>query len=250
MSKEYLTQGIPLFLRSGSKDNAIVILYTEKFGKVNLTIQSGKKIINKLSPHIEPAGVVEVLYVQGKYFKRLIGAKRQKHYKDIWLDYNKLLAWQYLSEVLNQLVKLEYKDQQVYELLLYSLELLNNYEYKKLVDFKFILAVILYRFLALLGYHSFGNVCQKCGKNINVAFLSLNDANIRCAQCRQSEEFVINDKKVSYKVLQLFYQLSNSKKLSISLTVDDKHEFVKIIEVLVKYYLDYPSRVAGFATWK
>ena len=110
MNSEYLTTAIPLFKRLGNKENESVTLYTEKFGKVTLTIQSGQKIMSKLSAHMEPAGMTEILYVQGKFVKRLIAAKRIKHYKNIWSDYNKIIRWFYFTEILNQLVKNELAD--------------------------------------------------------------------------------------------------------------------------------------------
>lgn len=247
MSIEYLTKGVPLFLRSGSKDNTIVILYTENFGKVNVNIQSGKKVINKLRSHIEPAGLVELLYVQGKYVKRLIGAKRSRHFAAIWSDYNRLLAWKYLAEVFNQLVKMDYPDKQLYSLLVYSLELLNDYEYKKSIDLQFILALILYRLLVLLGHHSFAGQCQHCYNQIDdAAFLSFYDAHIFCEQCKTARPNFENFKKISNNVLNIFKQLSNQKGLNIFLTETEKKEFVAVMDDFMRYFIDYPHRLKDF----
>ena len=246
MSLEYLTKGIPLFLRSASKDNTTVVLYTEDFGKVNLTIQSGQKVSSKLRPHVETAALVEVLYVQGKYFKRLIGAKRTKHYAAIWSDYNRLLAWKYFVEVFHQLVKIEYPDKQLYDLLAYSLELLNNYEYKKFVELQFILNILLYRFLVFLGQHSYSGLCQTCHSKMEGGFLSFQDGNIICVHCRGKRSDFENLKKIPKHVLDIFNQLSNQKELNITVTKEEKQSFINVMEFLIKYFIDYPHRLKDF----
>jgi DNA repair protein RecO (recombination protein O) len=246
MSLEYLTKGIPLFLRSASKDNTIVVLYTEDFGKVNLTIQSGQKVSSKLRPHVETAALVEVLYVQGKYFKRLIGAKRVKHYAAIWSDYNRLLAWKYFVEVFHQLVKIEYSDKQVYNLLSYSLELLNDYEYEKSVDIQFILNLLLYRLLVFLGQHSYSALCQTCHSEMEDAYLSFHDGNIICKNCRVKRPEIESLKKIPKHVLDIFNQLSNQKELNVAVTEGEKQIFIKTMEYLIKYFIDYPHRLKDF----
>lgn len=247
MSIEFLTNAIPLFLRSGSKDNTIVVLYTENFGKVSLTIQSGKKVISKLRSHIEPGAVVELLYVQGKYFKRLIGAKRARHFSKIWEDYNRLLAWKYLAEIFNQMVKDDYPDKQLYNFLAYSLELLNSYEYKRAVDLQFVLALILYRLLVILGQHSFLGYCQVCHSAVpEEAFLSFYDANVLCNSCREKRPEFENVKKIPKHVLDILGQLSKQRELSVSVTEDEKRIFVETMDYLVKYFIDYPHRLKDF----
>jgi len=243
MNSEYLTTAIPLFKRLGNKDNEAVTLYTEKFGKVTLTIQSGQKIMSKLSAHMEPAGMTEILYVQGKFVKRLIAAKRIKHYKNIWKDYNKIIRWFYFTEILNQLVKNELADKQIYNLLKYVLEQLDILEYDDLIDLDFFISLMVYRFFVILGNQAFHNHCQKCDKEIKEGILNIYRGEIICESCWTQMSYLASKFIINEKTLEIFYTLTNKKELLIKVNNSNKESFNLVVKQILEIYLDYPMKV-------
>lgn len=237
---EFLSAAVPLLKRPANKDNQMAVLFTEKYGKVSVLLQSGQKMSSKLSPHVEPGGVAEVLYVQGKKIKRLIGAKKIKHYENIWRTYHKLASCLYFFEVFNQLVKNDYPDTQLYHLLRYFLETLNGNSIRDELDSQFFTALMIYRLLYLLGYQSFSGICQNCQKDLaKEAFFVFEHGEIQCAECAAG---VGAGGKIHLpnNLLDICGQLSTQSDLKIKLSAIDRENFINFSQFLLGYNVDYP----------
>jgi DNA repair protein RecO len=237
---EFLSAAVPLLKRSANKDNQMAVLFTEKYGKVSVLLQSGRKISSKLSPHVEPGGVAEVLYVQGKKIKRLIGAKKIKRHENIWNNYHKLAACLYFFEVFNQLVKSDYPDTQLYHLLRYFLETLDGPAIKDELDSQFFTALMIYRLLYLLGYQSFSGICQYCQNELSgEAFFVFERGEIQCAECARGVG-ARGKIHLPKNLLDICNQLSTQSDLKIRLSVVDRENFINFSRFLLGYNLDYP----------
>lgn len=237
---EFLSAAIPLLKRPANKDNQIAVLFTEKYGKVSVLLQSGQKISSKLSPHVEPGGVSEVLYVQGKNIKRLIGSKQIKYYQNIWEEYDKLAACLYFFEVFNQLVKSDYPDSQLYQLLKYFLETLNNANLKDGFDSQFFTALMIYRLLYLLGFQSFGGTCQHCQADLSTdAYFVFERGEIQCEECARGVG-LRGKIHLPENLLDICNQLSTKVDLKIKLSAIDRENFINFSQFLLGYNLDYP----------
>lgn len=237
---EFLSAAVPLLKRPANKDNQMAILFTEKYGKVGVLLQSGRKITSKLTAHVEPGSVAEVLYVQGKKIKRLIGAKQIKRHENIWENYYKLASCLYFFEVFNQLVKSDYPDTQLYHLLRYFLETLNSEAIKDELESRFFTALMIYRLLYLLGYQSFEGICQSCQKDLSgAACFVFERGEIQCDECARGvgERGKIN---LPENLLDICKQLSTRSDLKIKLSVVDKENFINFNQFLLGYNLDYP----------
>jgi DNA repair protein RecO len=237
---EFLSAAVPLLKRPANKDNQIAVLFTEKYGKVSVLLQSGRKITSKLSPHVEPGGVAEVLYVQGKKIKRLIGAKQIKHHEKIWDSYYKLASCLYFFEVFNQLVKGDYPDLQLYQLLKYFLETLNGDNIKDEIDSQFFTSLMIYRLLYLLGFQSFGGTCQHCQEEVSAdAYFVFERGEIQCAECARGVG-ARGRIHLPENLLDICNQLSTKSDLKIKLSLVDRENFINFSQFLLGYNLDYP----------
>lgn len=71
----YQTKAFVLDVKNGKDENKLAWLYTERFGKIFVHIQSARKINSKLNPHIQQFSLVLVDLVRGKNIWRLTGAQ-------------------------------------------------------------------------------------------------------------------------------------------------------------------------------
>src|ERR1051325_9149952 len=62
--REFLTEAIVLSNDPGRGFDGRVHLYTEKLGKISARVSGGKKILSKLSPHLDPLNLSLVRLVK------------------------------------------------------------------------------------------------------------------------------------------------------------------------------------------
>lgn len=83
-------KGIIIQKRDLLREAEDIILYSLEFGKISLVSRGGKKMAAKLTPHLQLFNVVEVEFVQGKYFKIVTSVYIADYLKEIKGDLVKL----------------------------------------------------------------------------------------------------------------------------------------------------------------
>lgn len=66
--KEYFTEAIVLGARPIREHDRMVDLYTKSLGKVSVKVHGGRKILSKLSPHLDVLNLVKARLIQKKQF--------------------------------------------------------------------------------------------------------------------------------------------------------------------------------------
>ncbi len=74
MEKLQKTKGLVLSKKNWREDDLLFSILTEDFGKIMAVATGVKKISSKLRGHLASAGIVEILFVQGKSFKKITHA--------------------------------------------------------------------------------------------------------------------------------------------------------------------------------
>lgn len=113
----YRTTGIILLKRDFREHDRIYTIYTSDCGKIEALGRGTRKIISKLASHLEPPSVVDLLIIQGKVFDHIAGAKRLEEFSTLRSDFSRLLEFARIAGVFDQEVKLEHKDNFLYDLL-------------------------------------------------------------------------------------------------------------------------------------
>ncbi len=112
-----LTLGIVLKSEPCREYDRQYIVYTEKLGKVFLLVKGGSKIVSKLAPHLEPFFVTNLIIANGRSLPRVAAAQVVKNYGAIRYDLSKIIIASYFLEVVDLLVKYDFKDKEVFKII-------------------------------------------------------------------------------------------------------------------------------------
>jgi DNA repair protein RecO (recombination protein O) len=100
MSVTFRTQGIVISMRDLFEHDRIYSVLTAEHGKLELRARGSRKISSKLSSHLEPFALCDLMVVRGRYGDLVAGVERLESYRSIRQDMDKLeLAWHTLSLV-------------------------------------------------------------------------------------------------------------------------------------------------------
>ena len=95
----------------------ILVVYTEKLGKVNVSAKGVKKLESKLRYSIEPISYVQMILVEGKNFLILKDAVIIDQFLNIKKDLEKIKIARELTEIIDEAIVGEEKDEQIWNLI-------------------------------------------------------------------------------------------------------------------------------------
>jgi len=157
--REYFTEAVVLGQKPSGSEDRIVNLYTRDFGRLEARVVGGRKIISKLSPHLEEGNLVEVRLVEKNKFI-LADVLSKKRFGKNPAIFEVLFL---LKSLLPELVP----DLRLWHGFLRGLEKMN-------LDKK--------AFLKFLGYNALFAKCENCGDH-KVGYFSLADQVFLCRRC-------------------------------------------------------------------
>ena len=133
------------------EDDLLITCYSQERGKMVVQARGGKKIKSKLAGHIEPVSLSNLEVVRGKQIDQLIGSCLIKGYNEVKGDLLKLAYANYFLELILNLTKEDYRDENVFKLLYRALEFLNREDVSKL-EYKLARISFGFKLLLLLGF--------------------------------------------------------------------------------------------------
>ncbi|MDO8669130.1 MAG: DNA repair protein RecO [Candidatus Buchananbacteria bacterium] len=122
----YLTHGVILNKDNHKDYDAKFVIYTLGHGKISAILRGAKKITSKLNSHLEFFSVVKIMVAKGASFNRLAGAQLEVKYKNINSSTSKTIIALYFLEVVNLLIKYDFEDDVVFEIITRFLSLLDD----------------------------------------------------------------------------------------------------------------------------
>ncbi|HLD28336.1 MAG TPA: DNA repair protein RecO [Patescibacteria group bacterium] len=144
-----LTQGIILKRDHYNDFDRQLIIYTQELGKVLAIIKGAKRITSKLNSHLDYYYISDLMLADGARFKHIAGAKINQKYNDITGNLSKQLFASYFLEVVDRLVKFNFVDKYVFEIIKkFFNELSREKDKKELI----VLNKYLFDLLSHLGY--------------------------------------------------------------------------------------------------
>jgi len=146
--KQQTTEGIVLSRIDYGEADRIITFLTPEMGKVRVIAKGVRKQKSKLAGGIELFSVCTITYIEGKSdIKTLVSTRLQTHYGQIVKDIDRTMLGYEILKILSKLLEDE-GGQEYYDLLLSSLEALDNLETPKdLAEASFLL-----RLMRLLGH--------------------------------------------------------------------------------------------------
>lgn len=146
----YVTHAVVLNKDNYKDYDVKFIVYTPDYGKIVIIAKGAKKITSKLNSHLEFFSVTKVMIAKGAAVNRLAGAQIVEAHKNIIRDNHKTIIALYFLEVINLLVKYDFEDDFIFEIIVKFLSLININQNRQ--DNLLLLNKSLFELLDHLGY--------------------------------------------------------------------------------------------------
>lgn len=166
MAIHYRTQGF--FLKKSARGEAdeLFAVYTKDFGKLKILGKAIRKIASKLRGGADLFYLSDIEFIQGKTYKTLTDTILIESFKNIKQNLAKLRVAHKISEILDELVSKEEKDQKIWELLNEVSTKLNNP--KLLVaSCRLLYYYFFWHLVSILGYRPDISGCSMDGQKAN-----------------------------------------------------------------------------------
>jgi len=237
MAIHYRTQSFILKKTDLREADQVFTIFTQDFGKLKVLGKAIRKIKSKLRAGAELFYLSEIEFIQGKNNKTLTDAIAIEKFKNVKQDLEKLEVLSQVTEILDEFVVGQEKDEQIWELLSEVFNKLKSEDCKlKIIYYYFV-----WNLLSVLGYQIDLYNCINCQKKLIPEKLYFNsEQGIICSECCGSFEDKIEVSPDIIKILRLFFR--KDWKILSRLKIQDFHK--KELENISENYLLYYKKVA------
>lgn len=142
------TEAIILKTADFNEVDRLLVIYSKKLGKVSVSAKGVKKLESKLRYSIEPISYVQMILVEGKNILILKDAIIKDQFLKIKKDLEKIKIARELADLIDEAMIGEEKDEDVWKLILLTLESLNKGE----ISLKSVISDFQKKLIKLLGY--------------------------------------------------------------------------------------------------
>ena len=146
----YVTQAVVLNKYDYKDYDIKFILYTLEYGKIAVIAKGAKRITSKLNSHLEFFSFSKIMIAKGVLVNRLAGAQLIEKYQHISEDNYKTIIALYFLEVVNLMVKYDFEDDYIFDIIIKFNDGLNHGVSKQ--DDLLLLNQTLFELLDHLGY--------------------------------------------------------------------------------------------------
>ena len=160
----YRTQGLIIKKDNRGEANQLFTIYTKDFGKIKILGKAIRKGKSKLRGAIELFYLSEIEFIQGKIHKTLTDAILIESFSDIRKDLEKISVVYQITEVLDNIVKGQEPDDEIWNLLNEVFNKLNNLKFEN--SLKIVYYYFLWNFFSVLGYQPELYNCCVCRKKL------------------------------------------------------------------------------------
>lgn len=180
---EHFTEALVLDKKDNGELDAVVVFYTENFGKISAKAKSLKKITSKLSGHLEPLNFVNIRLIEKNGFQ-VVDALTTERLSGLRKDAEKIKKCLKISRFVEEMTFDGQKDGRIYLALKKILQERRG-DFDERPVFRFLLKI--------LGFDPEFASCSLCGKENPAAFVK-EDALFLCGGCSSK----IKEDKIIY----------------------------------------------------
>ncbi|MEK7061641.1 MAG: DNA repair protein RecO [Patescibacteria group bacterium] len=219
MAIYYRTQGFIFKKKDIFEADRVFSVFTHDFGRLEVVARAIRKITSKLRGGIEIFSLSEIEFIQGKNRKTLTDTVTIEKFSNIIKDNNKLKISYQISEVLDNFIRGQEKDKDIFILLNETFNVLNSHKLQASIV-QLIYYYFLWNFLSVIGYHPEIQKCIICRLKLNPhsLYFSNKEGGIICKNCLYSD---IDAKTINsdiVKILRLI--LKKDWKVLLKLKID------------------------------
>jgi DNA repair protein RecO (recombination protein O) len=251
MSQTYTTTALVLKRRDHNENDRLFCLYTKDNGKIDVLAKGTKKISSKLNAYMEPFYLVKVMIAKGKVFDKLANCNLIESYQNLRHDLFGFGLINYLAEITDGLIIGQTQNNDKFDLLLKTLEILEQEIGKKEKE-KLLLLANLYglKLLSLLGYQPEIKRCLICHKGILLTknIFDFSHGGVICEDCKKVcliEDYVLVSDQV-IKLLQLGQEKELDFFINLGIDQDTIKQFNQVVYKLLLVNMEKPIKSFEF----
>ena len=151
MAVHYRTQGFFIKKADRGEDSRLFTVYTKDFGKLKILGRAIRRIRSKLKSGAENFCLSEIEFIQGKSHKTLTDAVLLDNFSVIRKDLKKLKIVHQATELLDEFISKEERDDEAWQLLNEIFDKLNNPQFK-ISHLPLVYYYFFWNFVSILGY--------------------------------------------------------------------------------------------------
>ncbi len=222
MAVHYRSEGIVLKKIDRGEADQLLTIYTKDFGKVEILAKAMRKIKSKLRSESNLFNLSEIEFIQGKTYKTLTDASLIENFSEIRKDLKKLALSYRISEILDNLVRKEEKDESIWELLIETLKKLNT-PFPQNLDSQLIFYYFTWNLLSFLGYKPELHICSLCQKELfpQNLYFNFQEGGVICQNCFKK---IKNGKEISPETIKILrFIIEKEWRIISQLKIDEKY---------------------------
>lgn len=243
--KSYKTLAIVIKVRDFFEADRLLVLYSKDLGKISVKTRGAKRIKNKLSGNHDLLNVCEFLITQGKSIDTVMGSVLEKSFKEVKKDLKKISISYYFLELVNRLTFEKERHENIFYLLVGSMEILGGIETEK--DFDILKSVFEFKLLDELGHKPKFEKCVSCGNSYSdKVYFDFEHGGVLCSDCegeKISHELV--DIK-TLKTINAFDKLDINKVFNSNIGGEHLSKALDLIKKFNKYTFKNNYKSEGF----
>ncbi len=239
MFVHYRTQGFIFKKIDRGEADRLFTVHTKDFGRLDLLAKAERKIKSKLRGGLELFYLSEIEFIQGKTHKTLTDAILVENFPNLRKDLKKLRIAYQIAEVLDNLVKGQEPDNNLWQLFEETFSRLNANNLKPVI-YNLIYYYFLWNLFSLLGYGPEFYNCSLCQKKITPGKIrfSSKEGGIICQSCSQkiksSGEITLETIKILRLILKKDWKTLSKLKFEAKylkeLTLLSQSYFLRIVD--------------------
>jgi DNA repair protein RecO (recombination protein O) len=166
--------------RLGEADR-IVVLFTERHGKVRAVAKGIRKTKSKFGARLEPTSHVALQLYEGRELDIVTQAETVDHFRRIRDDLDRIAKASAMLEAVDQLAQEREPNPRLYQMLLGALRSLSAHDPPLVVPSFFLKA------LALEGFRPLVEQCVECGAEQPLVAFDFESGGVLCDGCRRGQ---------------------------------------------------------------
>ncbi len=238
------TQGIILKAMDYRETSKICIFFTRDFGKIKGVLKAIRRDPKKYGSSAEKFSLNDIVfYWHANADIHLIGqCDLVDYFFAVRQEYKRLLAANYMTELVNKLMPVEEPNKEVFQLILQYMESL-----KTINDINKLVHIFQVKILYLSGFRPHLDSCVHCKRQVKQkAWFSIQRGGLLCDSCGASDTTA---SRISNGAVASILHIERSRwpyALRLGLSASVKRELKYVLNNFLVYHLERPIKSARF----
>lgn len=225
----------------GEADKRIVI-FTSEIGKIQAFAKGARKQKSKFLASTQLFCVSDFLIYTGKNSNVITQVELIHSFHSIREDLMRMSYGMYFLEMLNFLAREEEVDQELYHLMIRTLQVMVQDK----ISLSLIARIFEIKAMVYSGYKPFLHHCISCGSTKEPFYFSTTMGGVLCLDCREKDHNAVEISKGTVYTLQFICDAPLSKLFSFHVSERVLEELEKVTLPFIQFHLEYTFKTREF----